>query len=363
VTRPLLPSRAVYARALKGIWERQWLTNSGALHDELERALADYLGAPWVSLVNNGTTALMLALRAMTLDGEVITTPLTAPATVDAIRWCGLEPVFADIEPKRLTLDPEAVEAAITPQTAAIVGVHIFGIACDVERLGTLATRHGLRLVYDGAHAFGTRVGETPVTAFGDATALSFHATKLFTTAEGGAVVGNDAALKTQIDRLRNFGTLHDFDVVALGLNGKMSEFHAALGLANLPLVDEERRLRQRISSAYIEKLSGIEGLGCPPLSPAEMGMLQYFPVRIDTSKRDTVYEGLKRFNVFARKYFQPMCSQIPLNRELPSSAPANLPGATLVSGEILCLPFFGELGIEGAHRVAGMVRHLIEAS
>lgn len=363
VTRPLLPSAAVYARAVEGIWNREWLTNSGPLHDELERAVAGYLGAPCVSLVSSGTTALMLAIRAMNIAGDVITTPFTAPATVNAIRWCGLNPVFADIDPERLTLDPDATEAALTPRTSAIVGVHIFGVACDVEKLGAIADRHGLRLIYDGAHAFGTRVGTTPVTAFGDATALSFHATKLFTTAEGGAVAANDMDLKMRIDTLRNFGIAQDLEVVELGLNGKLSELHAALGLTALPLVDEERRLRQQICKAYVEELTGIEGIRCPNLCKDEMGALQYFPLRIEARNRDRVYEGLKYFNVFARKYFHPLPSQTSFYRELPSSAPANLPTATQVADEIICLPFYGKLGVDGASRVAGMIKHLVEAN
>ena len=363
VTRPLLPAMDVYARALEGIWARQWLTNSGPLHNELEHALADYLDVPCVSLVSSGTTALMLALRAMDIAGEVITTPFTAPATAAAIRWHGLDPVFADIDPERMTLDPDAVESAITPRTSAILGVHIFGIACDVQRLAKIADRHQLRLIFDGAHAFGTNVGGTPIAAFGDATTLSFHATKLFTTAEGGAVAGNDPALKAQIDALRNFGTVRDFEVINLGLNGKMSELHAAIGLANLPLVDEERRRRREICAAYVEALTGIDEVRCPSLSPDEMGMLLYFPLRIDLALRDRIHEGLKAFNVFARKYFDPLCSQTPLYRNLPSSAPANHPVATRVAAEILCLPFFGDLGVEGARRVAAMIGYLADAA
>lgn len=361
VGRPLLPAADAYARAVEGVWRRQWLTNSGVLHNQLELELAAYLGAPCVSLVNSGTTALMLAVRAMDVAGEVITTPFTAPATVNALRWCGLEPVFADIDPERLTLQPDAVESAIGPRTSAIVGVHIFGVACDVQRLGAIADHHQLRLIYDGAHSFGTSVAGTPVIAFGDATTLSFHATKLLTTAEGGAVVGSDEALKARIDSLRNFGTRGDFEVVDLGLNGKMSELHAALGLANLPLVAGERGVRQEICRAYVEELTGLEGVRCPNLPSDEMDMLQYFPLRIDAASRDRIYDGLKHFNVFARKYF-PLCSQSPLYQALPSSAPENLRVATQTATEILCLPFFGAFGVEGARRVAAMIRYLVEA-
>lgn len=361
VTLPLLPDPYAYARVLEAVWEGQRLTNSGVLHNQLEGELAAYLQVPYVSLVSSGTAALMLATRALDVVGDVITTPFTAPATVSALRWCGLRPVFADIDPKRLTLDPDAVESAITPETSAIVGVHIFGVPCDVHRLGAIADRRKLRLIYDGAHSFGTKVGETPVTAFGDATALSFHATKIFSTAEGGAVVGSNAALKERIDSLRNFGTAGDFKIVDLGLNGKMSELHAALGLTLLPMIAEERRLRQKICTAYCEELTGIEGIRCPSLSEDKVGMLQYFPLRIDATRRDRIYEELKQFNVFARKYFQPLCSQTPFFRDLPSSAPANLPVATRIAAEILCLPFFGKLGVEGARRVAAIVRHLIE--
>jgi dTDP-4-amino-4,6-dideoxygalactose transaminase len=363
VTRPLLPDLAAYADLLRGPWQGGRIANGGPLHDELERALSAALDAPHLRLINNGTTALMLALRGLGLaDGEAITTPLTAPATVNAIRWCGLQPVFADIDPDRLTLSPAAVDRAVTPRTAAIVGVHVYGIACDVAGLAAVAQRHRLPLIYDGAHAFGTRVGGASVTAFGDATALSFHATKIFTTGEGGAVATADGALAKRIESLRNFGVRKDFDVAGLGLNGKMSELNAALGLAGLPLVAAERRRRAEISQAYVEELRGVPGLRPPSLPPHELAMLQYFPLRIEAGRRDRTFEGLKQFNVFARKYFQPLCSETPLYRGLPSSAAANLPVATEVAAEILCLPLFGALGVEAARRIACMVRRLAGA-
>jgi dTDP-4-amino-4,6-dideoxygalactose transaminase len=363
VTRPLLPNFDVYADILTGVWRRRWLTNGGALHLALEQALCACLRVDHLALVNSGTTALLLAARALDLTGEVVTTPLTSPATVGAMTWCGLTPVFADVDPETLTLAPEAVERAITPRTTAIVGTHLYGMPCDVEALGDIGRRHGLRILYDGAHAFGTTIDDVPVTRFGDATALSFHATKLFNTAEGGAVVAQEASVTRRVEQLRNLGMRDEVTVAAPGINGRMSELAAALGLANLDGVEAERRRRAEIARVYASRLAHVPGMRCFELPRRVGDSCQYFIVRVDHRRspisRDDLYERLKTFNVFARRYFYPLCSEIPAYRDLASSTAANLPIAHRASREVLALPFYGDLGVAGAERICDMVECL----
>ena len=364
VTRPLFPDLAAYAAALQGIWERRWLTNKGRLHQDLEQALRGHLRVANLSLVSSGTTALMLALRALVPSGEVITTPFTSPATLNAIIWCGLTPVFADIVPDDMTIDPDAVARAITPRTRAILGVHIFGVPCRVEALQALAERHGLRVIYDGAHAFGTEIDGASIASHGDATILSFHATKLFTTGEGGAVLTRDPALKRQVDLWRSLGIEDENTVVLPGINARMNELEAALGLANLACIEGERRARAEIAEIYRTRLAGVAGLRCFRMPARVRNSHQYFVVSIDNAvmRRDAVYEGLKAFNVFARRYFYPLCSNFAYCADIPSGAPDNLPVANRVADEVLCLPFYGELGAERARRLADMVAHLMTA-
>jgi dTDP-4-amino-4,6-dideoxygalactose transaminase len=359
VTRPLFPDLAAYAAALEGIWQRRWLTNKGELHERLEQALRAHLRVANLSLVSSGTSGLMLALRALGVSGEVITTPFTSPATLNAIIWCGLTPVFADIDPDDMTLDPHAVARAVTPRTRAILGVHIFGIPCRVEPLQALADRHGLHVIYDGAHAFGSEIDGEPIASYGDATVLSFHATKLFTTGEGGAVVTRDPALKRQIDLWRSLGIADENTVVLPGINARMNELEAALGLANLECVEAERRARAEIDETYRACLAGIEGLRCFRMPGRARNSYPYFVVRITAARRDAIYQGLKAFNVFARRYFHPLCSNFPYCADIPSADPDNLPVANRVADEVLCLPFYGELGGR-ARRIGDMVAHLM---
>lgn len=361
VTRPLLPTLAAYTAVLQGAWERRWLTNKGQLHEELERKLCAHLRVANLSLVSSGTTALMLALRALVATGEVITTPFTSPATINAIIWCGLTPVFADIDTHDMTLDPDAVARAVTPRTRAILGVHVFGMPCPVGPLQALADRRGLRVIYDGAHAFGSEIDGAPIASHGDATTLSFHATKLFTTGEGGAVVTRDGALKRQIDLWRALGIADENTVVLPGTNARMNELEAALGLANLAGIEAERDARAAIAGVYRTRLAGIEGLRCVELPANVRGSGQYFVIRIaDPTMRDALLEGLRTFNVFARRYFYPLCSNLPYCAAIPSAEPGNLPVANRVAGEVLCLPLYGDLGADCAHRIADMVAHLM---
>jgi dTDP-4-amino-4,6-dideoxygalactose transaminase len=364
VTRPLLPPLDAYSARLAQIWEAKWLTNDGAQLRALEAALSQHLRAPHLSLLANGTLALLVACRVLELHGEVITTPFTFAATPNALVWSGLEPVFADIDTRTLTLDPRRVEAAITPRTSAILGVHVYGISCDVHALEAIATRHGLRVIYDGAHAFGTTVDGVPLGAFGNATMLSFHATKLFHTGEGGALIVRDAATKARVDLARNFGIASEFEFASTGINGKMSELSAALGLEVLARVDEERVRREVVASIYDAGLEGLSGIDVlrPPANASRS--LQYYVIRVDETaagrSRDEVYQVLREFNVHARAYCHPLVSDFPCYRSLPSAQPDHLPAARAAAAQVLCLPFHGGLAHADAERICEIVAHCL---
>jgi dTDP-4-amino-4,6-dideoxygalactose transaminase len=294
------------------------------------------------------------------LKGSVVTTPFTFPATPHALVWSGLTPIFCDIDPVRLTLDPAAVEAAIGRDTSAILGVHVYGVPCHVEALQQVADRHGLKLIYDGAHVFGTTIDGAGIGGFGDATMFSFHATKLFHTAEGGALSCATPELKRAIDHLKNFGILNQEEVDVPGINGKMNELQAALGLAVLEHVAAERDRRRAIVDRYRARLSGTAGLTLMPQLAGVSDSYQYFVVRIDPAgfglTRDAVQERLKTYNVLTRKYFFPLCSEYPCYRELPSSSPANLPVAHRAAGEVLCLPLYGSLPLDAVDRICDLL-------
>lgn len=360
VTRPLLPPlEAVHAR-LAEVWDARWLTNDGEQSVRLTRAIAEYLDAPCVSLFNNGTIALLAAVRALGLTGEVITTPFTFPATPHAVSWSGAVPVFADIDPETMTLDPAAVERLVTPRTSGILAVHVYGIPCDVRGLQAVADRHGLKVIYDAAHAFGATIDGAGIGTFGDVSMFSFHATKLFHTAEGGALVCRDPETRALVDRLKNFGILNQEEVGPVGINGKMNELQAALGLAVLDCVPEEVRTRQAIIARYRERLSGIAGLTLMPAPEGVRSSCQYFVIRIDAQafgrSRDEVHEALKRENVLTRKYFFPLCTDYECYRGLPSAGPARLPVAMRVVNEVLCLPLYGTLSLDAVDAVCEMI-------
>jgi dTDP-4-amino-4,6-dideoxygalactose transaminase len=360
VTRPLLPPLDDVRERLEEVWQARWLTNGGDQHVRLEHALLARLGVPHLSLFNNGTIALLVALRALDLRGEVITTPFTFPATPHVLAWSGITPVFADIEPDRLTIDPARVEALITPKTTAILGVHVYGVPCDVEALAGIARRHGLRLLYDGAHAFGVRYHGRGIGTFGDATMFSFHATKLFHTAEGGAIACADEELRHRIERQKNFGIAGQETVECIGINGKMNELQAALGLSVLAGMDAEIRRRREILAMYQARLGGVPGLSLMPELPGVESSYQYCAVRIDGStfgqSRDEVQQTLKSFNVFARKYFFPLCSDYDCYRDLPSADPACLPVARAAASQVLCLPLYGSLEPEAVQTICDIV-------
>ncbi len=365
VTRPVLPDRAEFGKSIDKIFESQWLTNMGAFHQALEGELKGFLGVPHVSLFNNGAIALLVALKALSLpkNSEVITTPFTFAATPHVVAWNGLRPVFADIDRETFTLDPEAVRRAITPNTSAILGVHVFGFPCHVDALEAIAKEHGLQVVYDGAHAFSTKIGDRSIGRWGALTMLSFHATKLFNSLEGGALLYDDPALEQRIKDLRNFGIRGEFEVSDIGINGKMNEVQAAFGLLNLRQVAHEQALRAEIHALYRRELATIPGLTVPNFPSGVSNSYQYFPIlvkRTSRMSRDVVYDRLREANVWTRKYFYPLCSTYVPYRELPSSAAENLPVANSIADEVLCLPFYGHLGLEAAGEIASMIREVM---
>ncbi|AOK33507.1 DegT/DnrJ/EryC1/StrS family aminotransferase [Burkholderia cenocepacia] len=363
VTKPMLPPLDEYSAQLADIWGSAWLTNGGQKHAALEAALADRLGAPHFSLFNNGTSALLVACQALRLAGEVITTPFTFPATPHVLHWNNVTPVFCDIDEETLTLDPVAAEALITSRTTGVLGVHVYGMPCDVAAFDRIRENYGIKVLYDAAHAFGTEIDGVPISRFGDATMFSFHATKLFNSAEGGGLALADVALKKRVDLLKNFGILNETDVIMPGINGKMNEIQAALGLVNLSHYNAEHDARQRVAQVYLDRLEEIPGVRCFRLPVGVSHSMQYFIIRVNAQicgvTRDRLYERLKQFNVFARRYFYPLCSEHNCYRALPSADPGRLPVATRVSRDVLALPLFGELGEAGAHRIVDIVKYI----
>jgi dTDP-4-amino-4,6-dideoxygalactose transaminase len=344
---------------LTEIWETRILSNNGPILRRFESALAAYLGVEHISIVNNASIGLLLSLRHLSIAGEVITPPFSFVATSHAIRWAGAEPVFADIDPVTLNLDPAAVEAAITPRTEAILAVHCYGIPCDTAALSAIARRHGLKLIYDAAHAFGVRHSGRPIVAEGDLSVLSFHATKVFNSFEGGAIISPDRETKVALDRLGNYGILDEVTVLETGLNTKMSELNAAVGLALLPQMDAAIAARDRISTRYWEALSQIPGLRCL-CPPGQQGHNSYaFPILVGEAyplTRDGLYQRLRKEDLFARRYFYPLISDMPMYRDLPSAAVDRLHVARRAAEQILCLPLYPDLESIDQERIIDVV-------
>lgn len=360
VTKPSLPPLEEYIELLRDIWDRRWLTNKGYYHDRFEQELADYLGVPYVSLFCNGTIALQVGLQALGITDEVITTPYSFPATTHAIHWNHCTPVFCDIEPDTCNLDPDKVESLITTKTTAILPVHVYGTPCQVERLQRIADSHGLRLFYDAAHAFGVRLGGTSVLKFGDLSMISFHATKTFTTAEGGALATSDVKLKQRIDYLKNFGFADEVTIVGPGTNGKMNELQAALGLVQLKHVHEEIAKRERITELYRQRLASVRGLRLLPANPEVTGNHGYFPVFVEAGygrSRDSLYESLRSEGIFARRYFFPLISDFPCYRDLSAPEAGNLLVASRIAASVICLPVYADLELERVSRVCNSIR------
>lgn len=349
VTSPLLPDLQEFNSYLEQIWDSRWLTNNGSIHQQLEHALAEYLGVEYISLFTNGTLPLITALQALGLTkGKVITTPYSFVATTHSIWWNGLKPVFVDVEPSTGNLDPTKIEAAITENTVAIMPVHVYGQPCDNEQIDAIAKKYNLKVIYDAAHAFGVRKEGQSILNWGDISTLSFHATKVYGTIEGGALVCHSAEMKYQIDNLKNFGFRGETTIVAPGINGKMDEVRAAFGLLNLKQVDAAIDARHNVANRYREAINQISGLTCLPELPHIRYNYGYFPIFVDEAKygmsRDALYEKLKANNIFGRRYFYPLISTLNPYKEYPSAKPSNLPVATKMADQVLCLPMHHEL-------------------
>jgi dTDP-4-amino-4,6-dideoxygalactose transaminase len=363
VTRPVLPDLDRFRDKLREIWDSKWLSNIGRQHRTLEIAIAKTLKVPNACLFNNGTIALITAVQSLRLMGEVITTPFTFPATPHVLTWNNIKPIFCDIDPETLNIDARRIEGLITPNTSGILGVHVFGTPCEVKAIQEIADKYGLKVIYDAAHAFNTEIGGEGIGNFGDISMFSFHPTKLFHTGEGGCVTFRDGSLKPRIDLLKNFGIKNEDEVIMPGINGKMSEIQAALGLLVLGLVEEEREKRRKILDVYHEELSKIEGLTFFRNGPGVKDSYQYFVIRIEAGRfgrsRDQAYEELRKYNVFARKYFYPLCSEYSCYKQLPSSSRENLPVAHRAVNEVLCLPFYGDLGAADVVKICAILRSL----
>lgn len=362
VTQPALPPIDEFSEYLKQIWESKILTNNGPFHQQFEKELADFLGVKYVSLFSNGTMALITALQALNIKGEVITTPFSFVATTHSLWWNNIKPVFVDIEPDHYNIDPEKIEAAITPDTTAIMPVHVYGNPCNVEAIEKISEKYGLKVVYDAAHAFAVKRNGTSVMNCGDLSVLSFHATKVFNTIEGGAIVSHDESMKKRIDYLKNFGFEDEVTVVTPGINAKMNELQAALGLLQLKYVDGYIHKREAAVSHYSKLLSGIPGLHMQEKIIDTESNYAYLPILIDSQlygkTRDEVYNILKENNIFARRYFYPLISQFPSYSGLQSAKPENLPVATRVASQVICLPVYPGLGKEDITRICNILKN-----
>ncbi len=360
VTRPHLPDLQAFLPYLQDIWQRRVLTNGGPFHGELEARLCEYLDVPHISLFSNGTLALVTALQALRVTGEVITTPYSFVATAHSLLWNGLKPVFVDIDPHTLNLDPRQIEAAITPHTTAILPVHVYGHPCDTAAIERIAETYNLRVIYDAAHAFGVRQSAGSLLRAGDLSVLSFHATKVFNTFEGGAIVCPDEKTKRRIDHLKNFGFVDETTVVAPGINGKMNEFCAALGLLQLQEIDQVIERRAQVDARYRAGLSAVPGIRCLPLPEGvQRHNYAYFPILVDSAyplSRDALYERLKAQGIFARRYFYPLITEFSMYRGLPSAQADRLPVARRVAQQVICLPLFPDLSPEAQDSVIALI-------
>ena len=355
VTSPLLPSLDDFNAMLKEIWASRWITNNGQFHKRLEVALAEYLGVPYISLFTNGTLPLLTALQALRITGEVITTPYSFVATTHSIWWNGCKPVFVDIDPATGNIDPDKIEAAITPKTTAIMPVHVYGKPCDTKRIQEIADKYGLKVIYDAAHAFGVKVNGESILNAGDMSTLSFHATKVYNTIEGGAMVMHDEKTKQRIDYLKNFGFAGEVTVVGPGINSKVDEMRAAYGLLNLRQVDNAIAARQQVAIKYREALRNVDGITFFDDMPGVKHNYSYFPVFVDAEKygmtRDELYFKMKDANVLGRRYFYPLISEFSTYRGLESARPENLPNAHKMANSVICLPMHHALSEEDIER------------
>lgn len=361
VTSPLLPDLNEFNALLKEIWESKWITNNGSFHRQLEKELATYLKVPYISLFTNGTLPLITALQALRITGEVITTPYSFVATTHSLWWNGIKPVFVDVDPSNCGIDPNKIEAAITPKTTAIMPVHCYGKPCDTKAIKEIADKYGLKVIYDAAHAFGVEVDGESILNAGDMSTLSFHATKVYNTIEGGAMVMKDEQTKKRIDYLKNFGFAGETTVVAPGINSKMDEIRAAYGLLNLKQVDAAIEARQKVANSYREALKDVEGIRYFDDMPGVRHNYSYFPIFIDAvnfgKTRDELYFKMKETNVLGRRYFYPLISEFSTYRGLPSATRENLPNAHKLADSVLCLPMHHELSDADIVRIIDIIR------
>ena len=356
VTSPLLPSLDEFMPYLQDIWSRKWLTNNGYYHQELEKALCEYLKVPYISLFTNGTLPLLCALQALRITGEVITTPYSFVATTHSLWWNGIKPVFVDIDPETCNIDPEKIEDAITPRTTAIMPVHVYGKPCDTDRIQAIADKYGLKVIYDAAHAFGVKVNGESILNAGNISTLSFHATKVYNTIEGGALVCHDEKTKKRIDYLKNFGFAGETEIVAPGINGKIDEIRSAYGLLNLKQVDTAIEARHQIAIKYRKVLRNVNGLHVMEDIPGVRHNYSYFPIFVDAEKygmtRDELYFKMKEQNVFGRRYFYPLISEFSTYRGLDSARLDNLPVAHKIANSVICLPMYAGLSEDDIDRI-----------
>lgn len=359
VTQPYLPPLEEFTPYLEQIWANKLLTNGGPFHQQLENALCDYLGVNHIALFANGTLALITALQALRVTGEVITTPYSFVATAHSLLWHGCKPVFVDVEPGTLNLDPVKIEAAITPQTTAIMPVHCYGNPCEVAAIQKIADNYNLRVIYDAAHAFGVRDAGGSVLRHGDLSVLSFHATKVFNTFEGGAIICPDAKTKQRIDHLKNFGFVDEVTVVAPGINAKMSEINAAFGLLQLQHMPQVLQRRAEIDAHYRQQLQDIKGIRCLHQGHQTVANHSYFPILVQPDyplSRDALYQKLKDQGIYARRYFYPLISDFPMYRGLPSAERSRLSVAAQAAEQVLCLPIYPALTFDAQDRVIELI-------
>jgi len=361
VTSPLLPPLEEFVPYLEDIWNRKWLTNNGHYHQELEKALCEYLKVPFISLFTNGTLPIMTALQALRITGEVITTPYSFVATTHSLLWNDIIPVFVDIDEKTGNIDPNKIEEAITAKTTAILPVHCYGNPCDVEKIQKIADKYGLKVIYDAAHAFGVEINSKSILEYGDMATLSFHATKTYNTIEGGALICRSEAEKKRIDYLKNFGFASETEVIMDGINGKLDEVRAAYGLLNLKYVDDAIENRKKITGIYRKNLREIDGISFFDDISGVKSNYSYFPIFIDSEKygktRDELYEYLKTKNILGRRYFFPLISTFSPYKTLPSSKPKNLPIATKIAEQVICLPIYADLSISDVELICETIR------
>ena len=360
VASPLLPSLDDFTLSLKDIWDSKILTNNGSFHKQLEKELATYLKVPYLCLFTNGTLPLITALQALRINGEVITTPFSFVATTHSLWWNGIKPVFVDIDPQTCNLNPDKIEAAITPRTTAIMPVHVYGKPCDIDKIQAIADKYGLKVIYDAAHAFGVDVNGKSILTAGDMSTLSFHATKVYNTLEGGALIVHDEQTKKRIDNLKNFGFVSETEVVAPGINSKMDEVRSALGLLNLRIVDNAIAARQQVAIKYREELGKIKGITFFDDMPNVRHNYSYFPIFVGEEygiTRDELYFKMKEHNVFGRRYFYPLISTFSTYRGLESASKENLPIATKMADSVICLPMHHDLTENDLNRILNLIK------